>query len=791
MHADCPGLLEFAHVGGTDGRATSFSTGLAAHIEDCPDCRERLKRYVDDGLESLPAPPGELPATDAAPRIDGFTIERELGRGAMGVVYLARRDTLRRQVAVKLLPGGRRAGPRERRQWLREAEAAAQVRHPHVVTLHEVAETDDWFLLVLEFIPGGTLADRLAEPLIPRSAARLTETIARAVHHIHQCGQLHLDLKPSNILLDGELSAGWDAVTPKVSDFGIARTAEPGATDTGPAGPGGTPSYMAPEQITRARKDLTASADIHGLGAILYHMLTGRPPYQGATILETIDLVKRHDPIPPRRLNPRIPADLETICLKCLQKDPESRYSSATCLADDLGRWLGGNPILVRPVSSLEKGWRWCRQRPVAAALAAALLLTLSVGVASVTLLWRQAETALVRADENFQKSNEILGDLIDLSVGGKYGLPKVMTLDHTISVLEQIRKQLQSQAGGRPDDLTMADHLTSIELCLDMALLQARRHDEARKLMLESLARLDALARPYTSDAMVIKYRARCLNRLAEVTEGMGDLDDSVDYHKRAVQLYEDQCRVARRPESYLFLLESRHELAWLYFKRGNREHARALFAANRRLLDGLPPGYEGPTDRVRRLGVEINCTLGTDVSRAPRAEETDLLASDNPAPNSRLKSLTDEKQTPSKWAIHIAEILRHGNDQEAASAARRESEDALQLTDRLFPLASLFRQIEDIDRAERIADRIMALARYFLAKHPDQPAAHLILSQAYGQLYKNASRKGDDATVAANMKLALAAAQHASLLNPNNEVAQRAVYDLERRLADRRTNR
>ena len=272
------------------------------------------------------------------PAIDGFTIERELGRGAMGVVYLARRDVPRRRVALKLLPGGRRASPGERRQWMREAQAASLVRHPHVVTLYEVAETERWFLLALEYIPGGSLADRLSRPLAPKDAARLMEIIARAVHHIHQSGQLHLDLKPSNILLDGDAGAGWDALIPKVSDFGIARSAEPGTTDTGPAGPGGTPSYMAPEQISKPRKEMSTAADIHGLGAILFHMLTGRPPYQGATVLETIDQMQRMDPVPPRRFSSAIPRDLETICVKCLQKDPagatpQPRRSRRTCSA--------------------------------------------------------------------------------------------------------------------------------------------------------------------------------------------------------------------------------------------------------------------------------------------------------------------------------------------------------------------------------------------------------------------------------------------------------------------------
>ena len=201
MTTACPSREELARIG-TGECAGSCPPGMATHIEGCP----RLPGVPGAACPRRPGIAG--PASGGAsghtmrfPQIDGFTIERELGRGAMGVVYLARRDSLRRQVALKLLPGGRRAGPRERRQWLREAEAASLVRHPNVVTLHEVAEVDDWFLLVLEYIPGGTLADRLSEPLAPRNAARLMETIARAVHHIHLCGQLHLDLKPSNILL--------------------------------------------------------------------------------------------------------------------------------------------------------------------------------------------------------------------------------------------------------------------------------------------------------------------------------------------------------------------------------------------------------------------------------------------------------------------------------------------------------------------------------------------------------------------------------------------------------------
>ncbi len=310
---------------GTDALGDATYAAIEEHVEGCPECHAALERHAKESPGFAASPP----VRERLLELPGFTIEKKLGEGATGVVYLARSDLPRRQVAIKVLPGGQRATSRERNHWLREAHAASQVRHPHVVTLYEVREADDCFLLVLEYVPGGTLADRITERLTPRAAARIAEIIARAVSHIHGSGLLHLDLKPSNILLDGDAAKGWEAVTPKVSDFGIARSVEPGATDTGSAGPGGTPSYMAPEQITKPRKEMTAQADIHGIGAILYHMLTGRPPYQGLTALETIDQLRLLEPVPPRRFSAAIPRDLETICLKCLHKNPARRYASA------------------------------------------------------------------------------------------------------------------------------------------------------------------------------------------------------------------------------------------------------------------------------------------------------------------------------------------------------------------------------------------------------------------------------------------------------------------------------
>ena len=390
----CPPWEELAGIGADTG---TCPPELAAHIDQCMKCRDVLRRRVDQGLDTATGPAMSLP--DQAPRIPGYTIERELGRGGMGIVYLANCDRPRRRVALKLLPGGRRASSRERRQWLREAEEASLVRHAHVVTLYDVGEADDWFFLVLEYIPGGTLADRLSNPLLPADAAALIETVARAVHCVHLHGQLHLDLKPSNILLDGDARAGWEALVPKVSDFGIARSGEPTATSTVEPVRGGTPPYMAPEQITSSRGKLSPGADIHALGAILYHALTGRPPYQGATVLDTLEQVRNNPPVPPRRLIPQIPRDLETIVLKCLEKKTSARYVSADALANDLRSWLEGRPISARPVSLPERLGRWCRRRPALAALATSLTLTILIGFPSVVLLWRHAEQQRTRAE--------------------------------------------------------------------------------------------------------------------------------------------------------------------------------------------------------------------------------------------------------------------------------------------------------------------------------------------------------------------------------------------------------
>jgi hypothetical protein len=295
----------------------------------------------------------------------------------MGVVYLARQVGLKRDVAVKMILAGGHAGPDERRRFRAEAEAIARLRHPNIVQVHEVGEADGHAYFSMEYVEGGSLAGRTDSD--PRAAAEVVELLARAVHHAHQGGVVHRDLKPANVLLtaDGQ---------PKVTDFGLAKRLDTASGVTPSGSILGTPGYMAPEQATGQGKRVGLAADVYALGAILYYLLTGRPPFHGDNPVDTILQVVSGTAVPPRRLRPSIPRDLDAICLKCLEKDPTRRYPSAEALADDLRQFQAGGTVSARPRGAVRRGWRWCLRYPTAAALAGALSLA-AIAVLGLALL--------------------------------------------------------------------------------------------------------------------------------------------------------------------------------------------------------------------------------------------------------------------------------------------------------------------------------------------------------------------------------------------------------------------
>jgi eukaryotic-like serine/threonine-protein kinase len=435
LHPDTRLLVDFAAgaVGGHD------LDRVAEHLEQCETCRAQvddilsgdrlldrmrlattlaedsgehraerrrqasaLRRQIDRNTVAAPVRLPE-PEGPAAPReIANYEVLREIGRGGMGVVYHARDRRLQRLVALKMILAGGFASEVQRQRFQREAELAARVQHPNIVQVYEAGVYEGHPFLVMEWVSGVTLADRMGtDPWSVHNAARLIETLARAIESAHGKGVVHRDLKPSNILLQtdagGDPSGPLAGVVPKIADFGLARLIE-GAerlTTTGMAV--GTPEYMAPEQASKGAV-VGPRADVYALGAVLYQLLTGRPPFRGDTPMEVLQALASAEPVSPRRLRPRLERDLETITLKALEKDPARRFATAGALAEDLRRFLAGEPILARPPTAWERLEKWARRRPAQAALSGCLIAVTVVAFTGITALWGEAAGARDRA---------------------------------------------------------------------------------------------------------------------------------------------------------------------------------------------------------------------------------------------------------------------------------------------------------------------------------------------------------------------------------------------------------
>src|SRR5213595_1543538 len=334
-----------------------------------------------------------------------YELLEEVGRGGQGVVFRARQKSLNRTVALKVIRLGQWASKAHLKRFRLEAEAAARLEHPGIVPIHEVGERDGSCYFSMKFVEGGQLDEVVRHaPMSSRQAAELVARVARTVHYAHEHGILHRDIKPGNILLDAKGE-------PHLTDFGLARLVETESNVTRTLEVLGTPSYMAPEQAVGNNAAIGSVTDVYGLGAVLYQLLTGQPPFAGGTTYETIKLLLDTEPRQPRLLNPKIDRDLSTICLKCLEKDPKRRYSSALALAEDLEHWLRHEPIRARRTGVLARGRKWIRRSPAAAALVVmSVLLASAVGVIvwKVGAVGRQPSTGIaVLPFENLSNDRE------------------------------------------------------------------------------------------------------------------------------------------------------------------------------------------------------------------------------------------------------------------------------------------------------------------------------------------------------------------------------------------------
>jgi tetratricopeptide (TPR) repeat protein len=527
------------------------------------------------------------PATRSAlPTVPGYEILRELGRGGMGVVYEARQVGLDRIVALKMILAGDFAGHAERTRFQTEAEAIARLHHPNIVQVYEVGGHEGRPFLSLEFCAGGSLSRRLAgSPLPPARAAALVESLSRAMDTAHRADVIHRDLKPANVLLvSGEAE---DLALAKITDFGIAKKLdEAGQTHTGAVM--GTPSYMAPEQA-EGKKGVGPPADIYALGAMLYECLTGRPPFKAATTYDTLRQVIAAEPVPPRQLNVKVPVDLETICLKCLHKEPPRRYASALELAEDLRRWLGGEPIHARPVGPLERLAKWAGRRPAVAALTAALVLVAAGGVGAVVWQWRIAEYRKGVAEENESVA--------------------------LIAQDEEAEARALAQRKAREADARFRQARDAVDKMLtgvaDERLAGVPQAEQVRRELLgEALAFYQGFLSEKADDPDLIRETARAHRRVGDIERLLGKHAEAEDAYRQALALLDGAADAAARSDRgkiYALLSEVQSE-------RGRPEQAeqsaRSGLAERERLAAEFPddPRYrrevaEGYNDVGSRL--------------------------------------------------------------------------------------------------------------------------------------------------------------------------------------------
>jgi serine/threonine-protein kinase len=447
-----------------DSHATPEAV-CASCPELLPVVRDRwleLRRLDADLAALFPPPPDKTaphqPDGTALPRVPGYEVEALLGRGGMGVVFKARHVRLNRTVALKMVLAGDYASADDLVRFRREAEAVAALRHPHIVQVHDAGEVGGRPYFTMEYVEGGTLAHSLAaNPLPPRRAAELLATLASAVQFAHKSGFIHRDLKPSNILLtpDG---------TPRITDFGLARAIDAGPEVTRSGALVGTPAYMAPEQARGDVRAVGPAADIYALGAVLYEMLTGRPPFAGQSAGETIHKVVSEEPTAPSRLRPQVARDLETVCLKCLQKSPARRYASAQDLADDLHRFLDGKPVRARPVGPFERAVKWARRRPGAALLAGVLLVLLATAVgAGVWLRQQEKDRREAKAQREGQARDALNTDwrrADDLRRDGRWPEALRVLTDASPHLPEANAPDLEEKFRQAKSDFQIADEL-------------------------------------------------------------------------------------------------------------------------------------------------------------------------------------------------------------------------------------------------------------------------------------------------------------------------------------------
>jgi tetratricopeptide (TPR) repeat protein len=763
------------------------------------------------------------------PSIPGFELEEVLGWGGMGVIFKARQSTLDRDVAIKLLRDGHRNDSEQRERFLQEARTVARLRHPHLVQVYGFGEVPALGgatsrpYLVLEYVSGCSLADLVrASPQPPREAARLIETVAAAIHYAHEQGVIHRDLKPANILLSGpgDLSAvrlrgpkpkplrtlAAD-ICAKVTDFGLAKFLA--GTDITQSGELlGTPSYMAPEQATGTGAVITTAVDVYGLGAILYETLTGRPPFSAATLEATLGQVRHDEPVPPRRLQPTVPRDLETICLKCLRKEAGRRYATAQELADDLRRFRNGEPIRARPVVMAERVIVWCRRRPGVAALLVALVLVFVAGGAGVLWQWQRAGRNAVEAQRNadaFQRERdtarqeqqraerhlEIVCQRVDrlnrlgrslLRRPGQYRTGQAV-LEEALAFYQELLPDEGNDPKLRREAAKLYRQVAGIQFTLGQADKAADAYDRQASLLISLLEE-----EPRSRD---LRYQlAHCQRWRGNLARDMGKTRAAQDAYDRAAELQEEL--LVEMPDEARYntaLANTLLNKATLLSLPNDAEELEKLYdriLKLDRMAVGITPDVPGiDSELALALSDQGMFFLHTGhSSQAEAAVRESLMIYRKMLERGQLKGYID--RYAARAFFNLGQVLATNGE---ASEAEQLYEEGVQVLDRYvqqYPdsaighvslaeaLAGQCEILQDLDRrneTEAIRRRVIDQYEYLHGQFPDDPQHRCALVRSYLELASVLGQLGRSAEAGDPFQKALAVEPDDAAVN--NELA------------------
>jgi eukaryotic-like serine/threonine-protein kinase len=707
------------------------------------------------------------------PTVPGYEILGVLGRGGMGVVYRARQLKLNRLVALKMVLSGAHAGPRELQRFLTEAEAVAQMQHSHIVQIYEIGEHDGCPFIALEYLDGGSLAERLTgAPLPARVATRLVEQLADAMDYAHQRGILHRDLKPGNILLqfggsraefkpDDTAHLELQAARAKITDFGLAKRLDVDSGQTRSGDVIGTPNYMAPEQGEGRIKDLGPATDVYSLGAILYELLTGRPPFNAESPFETVLQVINEEPVPPTQLHSKVPRDLETICLKCLQKEIPRRYASAGELAADLGRFLNQEPIRARPVRWWERAWKWAKRRPAVAALVAACCAAVvALGVVGTWAYAQQREAAARErelrgmSDLRWQLARSAVDDMYT-QVAEKWLANEPQKDDLQRAFLEKARDIYQHLAEERSDDAAVRRETALASFRVGQIYRELGRREEAEAAYRPALTAQEQLVQQFPDKAEYRQDLSETANWLGELLRAGGKrLGEAEQAFRRAGRLQAELAGAYPRVPRYRMALARTHyNLGAVEMDTGRPREAGADYGTSIELLEGLRKDFPEEPDYRQELATSYT-DRGLLLHETRRPEEAQ---GDCREAVALQKALAEKGSSPPLYRYRLAVFL---NNLGLVLASGRPTEalahhdEALQILRRLtddFPGRPLYRYEQgntwnflgalhearpDPEAAEAAWRKALELFEPLVKQHGDTPEYRYGLGQACGNL-------------------------------------------------------